>query len=215
MVRRTGTIQSLQDADGWDLLIAAGGLCSQISPWIGGLLDVVRMLHGGFVSLIRRFFLGLLAASSAFWRSDSGNGCACEAGVSKAATRSDAANDLARWRMLLGLPCCDAVARGAGPLTQKENSSDLLAARPLRGPLRGNACGLNASSANGHSKPVAGAAPVFDLIGVVVGGSAAQQPQNQLPFSPRLARRSAKRARDMNSGPGKDDRGELDTQTRN
>ena len=61
MVRRSGTIQSLQDVDGWDLLIAAGGWCSQISPGIGGLLDVVRMLHGGFVSLIRRFFLGLLA----------------------------------------------------------------------------------------------------------------------------------------------------------
>lgn len=61
MVRRTSTIQSLQDADGWDLLIAAGGWCSQISPWIGGLLDVLRMLQGGFVGLIRRFLLGLLA----------------------------------------------------------------------------------------------------------------------------------------------------------
>ena len=61
MVRRSSPIQSLQDADGWDLLIAAGGRCPQISPWIEGLLDALRMLQGGFVGLIRRFLLDLLA----------------------------------------------------------------------------------------------------------------------------------------------------------
>ncbi len=40
------------------------------------------MLQGGLVGLIRRFLLGLFARVLAFWRSDSGNGCACEAGVS-------------------------------------------------------------------------------------------------------------------------------------
>ncbi len=62
----SSTIQSLQDADEWDLLIAAGGWCSQISPWIEGLLDDLRMLQGGFVGLIRRFFLGLLARVLSF-----------------------------------------------------------------------------------------------------------------------------------------------------
>ena len=43
------------------LTYCSGGWCSQISPWIEGLLDDLRMLQGGFVGLIRRFFLGLLA----------------------------------------------------------------------------------------------------------------------------------------------------------
>ena len=41
-----------------DLLIAAGGLCSQVSPWIDGLLDILRALQGGFVNKRRpSFFL--------------------------------------------------------------------------------------------------------------------------------------------------------------
>ena len=44
-----------------DLLIAAGGLCSPVSPWIDGLLDILRALQGGFVGVVRRFFFGLLA----------------------------------------------------------------------------------------------------------------------------------------------------------
>jgi len=61
MVRRSGTIQSLQNQTDGTYLLLPRGRCSQISPWIEGLLDALRMLQGGFVGLIRRFLLGLLA----------------------------------------------------------------------------------------------------------------------------------------------------------
>lgn len=48
-------------ATGTALLIAAGVRCSQVSPRIDGLFDSLRVFQGGFVGLVRGFFLGLLA----------------------------------------------------------------------------------------------------------------------------------------------------------
>ena len=53
--------ESARETQTTGLFIAASGGCPQVSPRIDGLLDILLVLHRGFVGLVRRFFIDLFA----------------------------------------------------------------------------------------------------------------------------------------------------------